>query len=246
MLFRRIIEHVHTQNWTAIGIDFVIVVFGVFIGIQVANWNDARVQQRELAGQLTSLNGEFSYNLDRLNAYRSLLDHQVDDSSFLREVIAEKRPTADITEINKSLMNVVSVPILTIDRTTLDELALGGGLRRLEALGFRELLVGWDETYDELLRVERDAIEQRDANVIPYVLKEVSFGALGEQYSFAEGVIGPSYFHNKLEMFEGNRELDNLVVLRLGLISACRIFVDELITETRAVIQRLEAEGLRP
>ena len=244
MILRRLKTHVEKENWFAVGIDFLIVVVGVFIGIQVANWNEARVDQIELAGQLTSLNAEFSDNLDRLNAFRSLLDHQIDDTSVLREVIADKRPSADIEEINKSLMNVVSVPIFTIDRTTLDELALGGGLRRLEALGLRELLVEWDKTHDELRRVERDAIEQRDANVIPYVLKEVSLGALGEQYIFAEGLMGPSHFHNKLEMFEGNRELDNLVVLRLGLISACRIFVDELITETRAVIQRLEAEGL--
>lgn len=42
MLLRRVIEHVKAQNWFAVGIDFLIVVVGVFIGIQVANWNDAR------------------------------------------------------------------------------------------------------------------------------------------------------------------------------------------------------------
>ena len=107
MLLRRITKHVKDQNWLAVGIDFFIVVVGVFIGIQVANWNDARVEQRELAGQLTSLNAEFSDNLDRLVAYRSLLDHQIDDTLVLREVIADKRPSADIKEINKSLMNIV-------------------------------------------------------------------------------------------------------------------------------------------
>lgn len=39
MILRRVITHVREQNWTAIGIDFVIVVTGVFIGIQVSNWN---------------------------------------------------------------------------------------------------------------------------------------------------------------------------------------------------------------
>ncbi|MEM9014367.1 MAG: hypothetical protein AAGB02_04590 [Pseudomonadota bacterium] len=246
MILRRIKAHVKKENWFAVFLDFCIVVIGVFVGIEVANWNEARVEQRELAGQLTSLNAEFSENLDRLDAYRLLLDHQINDTSFLRDVIAGNRPSVDINEIDKSLMNVVSVPILTIDRTTLDELARGGGLRRLEALGLRELLVEWDETHEELRRIERDSIEQRDANVIPYVLKEVSFGALGEQYRFAEGVIGPSHFRNRFEMFEGNRELDNLVVLRLGTISACRIFVDELIMETRSVIHRLDAEGFSP
>lgn len=42
MLLRRITKHVNNQNWFAVGIDFCIVVIGVFIGIQVANWNDTR------------------------------------------------------------------------------------------------------------------------------------------------------------------------------------------------------------
>lgn len=48
MLLRRISEHVNAQNWTAVVLDFVIVVLGVFIGLQVSNWNDARaLKQRE-------------------------------------------------------------------------------------------------------------------------------------------------------------------------------------------------------
>ena len=45
MLLRRITKHVRDQNWFAVSIDFFIVVIGVFIGIQVANWNDARTNE---------------------------------------------------------------------------------------------------------------------------------------------------------------------------------------------------------
>jgi hypothetical protein len=48
MLLRSVVDHVKAQNWTAVGIDFCIVVVGVFIGIQVANWNDARKARHEL------------------------------------------------------------------------------------------------------------------------------------------------------------------------------------------------------
>ncbi len=44
MILRRVTEHVKAQNWTAVALDFVIVVVGVFIGIQVSNWNDARLE----------------------------------------------------------------------------------------------------------------------------------------------------------------------------------------------------------
>ncbi len=45
MLLRRITHHVKTQNWFAVFVDFVIVVVGVFIGIQVANWNEERAER---------------------------------------------------------------------------------------------------------------------------------------------------------------------------------------------------------
>jgi hypothetical protein len=45
MILRRVIQHVKKQEWTAIWIDLVIVVAGVFIGIQVANWNEDRASR---------------------------------------------------------------------------------------------------------------------------------------------------------------------------------------------------------
>ena len=42
MILRRVIHHAKKQEWTAIAIDLVIVVVGVFIGIQVSNWNADR------------------------------------------------------------------------------------------------------------------------------------------------------------------------------------------------------------
>jgi hypothetical protein len=59
MLLRRVIEHVREQNWTAIGIDFVIVVIGVFVGIQVANWNDDRKSRHQEAELIARLQRDF-------------------------------------------------------------------------------------------------------------------------------------------------------------------------------------------
>jgi hypothetical protein len=47
MIVRRIVEHAKTQNWFAVMLDFFIVVMGVFIGIEVAGWNQARQDRRE-------------------------------------------------------------------------------------------------------------------------------------------------------------------------------------------------------
>ena len=71
MILRRVITHVRNQEWTAIGIDFLIVVLGVFVGIQVSNWNaaraDVRLGQAYVARLLTDLH-EDRENLARLRA----------------------------------------------------------------------------------------------------------------------------------------------------------------------------------
>lgn len=49
MIGRRVIGHLKNQQWTAFGIELVIVVLGVFIGIQVSNWNQERITSRQAA-----------------------------------------------------------------------------------------------------------------------------------------------------------------------------------------------------
>ncbi|HBK92389.1 MAG TPA: hypothetical protein DDZ68_12025 [Parvularcula sp.] len=49
MILRRVIAHFRKQEWTAIFLDFVIVVAGVFVGMQVTNWNAAIAENRREA-----------------------------------------------------------------------------------------------------------------------------------------------------------------------------------------------------
>jgi prefoldin subunit 5 len=55
MILRSLTKHVRDQNWFAVFLDFIIVVVGVFIGIQVANWNSALEDQSLRAEYLTQL-----------------------------------------------------------------------------------------------------------------------------------------------------------------------------------------------
>ena len=45
MILRRLAKDLKQQNWAAIGIELVIVVVGVFLGIQVSNWNGVRADR---------------------------------------------------------------------------------------------------------------------------------------------------------------------------------------------------------
>lgn len=55
MILRRFTEHLKKQNWTAVGLDLAIVILGVFIGMQVSNWNQERLDRQETARLLSEL-----------------------------------------------------------------------------------------------------------------------------------------------------------------------------------------------
>jgi len=70
MFLRRISKHMQDQNWFAVGLDLFIVVIGVFIGIQVANWNEDRVFDEKEAELLLELKREIEAATDSTNNRR--------------------------------------------------------------------------------------------------------------------------------------------------------------------------------
>jgi hypothetical protein len=58
MILRRISENVRSQNWFTVAVEFVIVVVGVFMGLQVQDWNEARKERVEERGLLNRLHLE--------------------------------------------------------------------------------------------------------------------------------------------------------------------------------------------
>lgn len=55
MIFRPFAGGLRRQDWTAVVVELVVVVLGVFIGLQAANWNEARTDRSHEAVYLASL-----------------------------------------------------------------------------------------------------------------------------------------------------------------------------------------------
>jgi hypothetical protein len=58
MILRRLSEAFRKQDWFTVAVETLIVVFGVFIGLQVNNWNAARVTRGDAADLLSRLRVE--------------------------------------------------------------------------------------------------------------------------------------------------------------------------------------------
>jgi hypothetical protein len=79
MLLRRITEHVRIQNWTAVALDFVIVVVGVFVGLQVQEWAKEQDRRELETAYTTQLHNEI-VDLQATRSPLSALRHRLLDS----------------------------------------------------------------------------------------------------------------------------------------------------------------------
>lgn len=67
MIFRRIKAHFEKENWFAVGVDFFIVVVGVFVGLQVQTWNQAQNHKQTEAAYIERIREDLSANIDDVN-----------------------------------------------------------------------------------------------------------------------------------------------------------------------------------
>ena len=131
MLLRRVIDHVKEQNWTAIGIDFVIVVVGVFIGIQVANWNARLSDVQRAENYVERLTEEMEKNRQALSGRRDSYAKQVEYG--VRALNETSVPTDEEAawQVIHAHFQASHAFVITLQRGTYDEIISSGDLALL-------------------------------------------------------------------------------------------------------------------
>lgn len=129
MILRRITEHVKTQNWFAVAIDFLIVVIGVFVASQVTNWNAARGERAAEMGYLAALEGDINFSIASLETLAGQLEKQ--EAARQRLFAYASDPEAEINPAELDLLvkhGIFHLPSINISQITFDTLKSSGRL----------------------------------------------------------------------------------------------------------------------
>lgn len=97
MLLRRIAEHLRKQQWTAVFLDFLVVVIGVFFGFQLNNWNAARADRELEQTYLTRLHDEVG---EAEEGVRISVALKQDVQDHFAEVVDALRPDSQATALS--------------------------------------------------------------------------------------------------------------------------------------------------
>ncbi len=127
MLLRRVSEHVKEQNWFAVLVDFVIVIAGVFIGIQVANWNEARGLSEQSIDFTQRLQADIQ---EEAWDYQYMIEYHRDvKQNAMRAIsVLEGDVTLSDEELVIAAYRATQINVITRRRATFDELVSTGKL----------------------------------------------------------------------------------------------------------------------
>jgi hypothetical protein len=156
MLLRRITQHIKDQNWFAVSIDFVIVVVGVFIGIQVANWNDERVAAADEAQLMVRLTEEMRALESELAVDAESYKATVQATGALLAALRVDTLPADEQSFRQILWRANHFEEIPSLSASYAELVSSGGLSRISDPELRTALIRYGDhfgRYDRLYSV---------------------------------------------------------------------------------------------
>jgi hypothetical protein len=145
MIIKRLVELIRQQHWTAVAIELMVVVVGVFIGLQVDNWNQSR-HERVL---------EREYQTRMLADLRSTLAARPDEQAWAKErletqalVINALRagvlPEQDREKFDKGLLLMGYVAGPDVVWSTVEELQSTGSMTVIRDISLRTRIGRFD------------------------------------------------------------------------------------------------------
>ena len=157
MILRSVMKHVRDQNWLAVGLDFVIVVVGVYIGIQVSNWNDARRDREAEALYLDRLDQEVAAISQRAEAD---YEAQHDRLERIEDVRAFFTTGTGIELLDGQHCGALSQSHIFADTIfyppTIKELIATGRIVLIRDDAIRTAILSFDQTNEVLRQVRTD------------------------------------------------------------------------------------------
>ena len=168
MILRRLSQSLKEQNWTAIWIEFILLVSGVFLGIQVRNWNAERVDASSthdyLARIVVDLDVDLANYQDRLRFWGGVSTYGGKGLAY-----AETGEAKGVTQWDLLLAYFQSSQVAEFYTTdsTFEELKSAGELGLLKDTKFRYELAQYYSLGFNPALTERPRYREHVRGVIP-------------------------------------------------------------------------------
>lgn len=142
MILRRVIEHVKKQEWTAVFLDFVIVVVGILIAFQITNWHERRAERKRAISYLERLDEDLAADIANYRRRALALGKEVSDYGYLAIDYADKGDMGGKTnwQLLVAFFQASQTDVFAVTQPTFDEMTSAGELGLIRDVALRKAL----------------------------------------------------------------------------------------------------------
>lgn len=168
MFVHRIFESFRNRNISHLAAELFIVIVGVFIGIQVSNWNDERLEQNRAHSYLERIRADLDADIQN---YRDRLAFWQKVSGYgelgLHYATTGDSRSASQWELLLAYFQASQLAEFYTTRSTFDELKSGGALGLIDNLELRDKLARYYTEAGNPVLTERPAYREHIRGLLP-------------------------------------------------------------------------------
>lgn len=171
MIFRRIADAIGQQNWMTVALEFLIVVGGIFVGLQVDSWNQSRQDRDEEQVYLGRLLVDMEASLTLQDEQIARVEEHIRSHDFIIAVLKEKSLEDGDRPAFESALNRfgASARPLTIT-STIDELKATGKILLIQDTDIRSSIGALQASLDLAKDIQQNA-QRIQASATPLYVK---------------------------------------------------------------------------
>lgn len=171
MILRRFMKHVTDQNWFAVGLDVIVVVVGIFLGMQVTEWNSDR-QEKELERQYLQQLVRDINNLQ--NMLKEKIEFEEDKTKIgdeLFSVLSKKGFSTNKKYIGAALVSLTDRKTVALQSATYIDLRSSGRLGLIRDHNLRTNITNSFLALERMnIVMEKNSKHLIDETYIPYLM----------------------------------------------------------------------------
>jgi hypothetical protein len=175
MILRRLTTALRKQDWFTVCIETLIVVLGVFLGIQLGNWNEARADAQREVTYLAALDEDFRQVIAGLEDDIARYEEIANAMTLLIEQSRMETPDAPLEALNGAAGRLISMVGTRIVSDTYVNLTGSGDLVLIRSQDIRNTLAAFFSQAD-VIELVGNTHEMQLVNIFqPYIVENLDY-----------------------------------------------------------------------
>jgi hypothetical protein len=240
MILRRLTTAFRKQDWFTVAVEIMIVVLGVFIGLQVNNWNAARSQASLEISYLQALKSDFAQVIDELEEDSANYLEIAGKMDFLLEQSRMDVPDASPEQLTEASAMLVRMEGTAIVRDMYTNLTSSGDISVIKSQEIKKKLAAF-YAYADIIRLVSDTHEQQLVNIFqPYIRDNLDYVAMLR----SDRLVPPADAFTPEDILDAlkTREFRNVAAIKWDITTDIANLLDRGIIDAREMEALIDAE----